>query len=161
MNDWTQTQPALVPLDTVRKLSGLALLQGMMQGDYPPPPMAETLDFHLHEVAPGRVVFQGRLAGRFYNPLGTVHGGYSATLLDSAMACAVHSTLEPGEIYTTMEFKVQLVRALTEEVGSVLATGKVLHRGRRSATAEANLTSEDGKLFAHGTTTCMIMPITQ
>ncbi len=161
MNDQTQTQPALVPLDTVRTISGLALLQGMMEGDYPPPPMAETLDFHLHSVAHGRVVFRGRLAGRFYNPLGTVHGGYSATLLDSAMACAVHSTLEPGEIYTTMEFKVQLVRALTEEVGSVLATGKVVHRGRRSATAEAKLTSEDGKLFAHGTTTCMIMPITQ
>ncbi|WP_420349008.1 PaaI family thioesterase [Pelagibius sp.] len=159
MNEETAAPPPLVPRDTLRKLSGLALLQGMLEGRYPPPPMAETLDFHLLSVARGQVVFRGHLAGRFYNPLGTVHGGYSATLLDSAMACAVHSTLEPGEIYTTMEFKVQLVRALTEDLGTVLSTGKVLHRGRRSATAEANLTSEDGKLFAHGTTTCMIMPL--
>ncbi|NIA70754.1 PaaI family thioesterase [Pelagibius litoralis] len=149
----------LIPVETVRALSGLALLQGMVEGRFPPPPMAELLGFMLDSVAAGEAIFRGVPDRRHYNPLGTVHGGYAATLLDSAMGCAVHSTLQIGEGYTTMEFKVHLVRAMTEGVGDVLAKGAVIHRGRRSATAEAKLVDADGKLYAHGTTTCMILAL--
>ena len=121
--------------------------------------MAELLGFALASVEHGEAVFKGRPARRHYNPLGTVHGGYAATLLDSALGCAVHSTLAPGEIYTTMEFKVHLVRAMTEEVGEVTAKGAIVHRGRRTATAEARLLDSEDRLFAHGTTTCMILPL--
>lgn len=149
----------LIPLETVRQISGLALLQGMVEGRFPPPPMAETLDFALISAKHGEAVFRGTPGSHHYNPLGTVHGGYAATLLDSALGCAVHSTLEAGEAYTTMEFKVHLVRAMTEATGDVLAQGQVIHRGRRSATAEAKLVDDAGKLYAHGTTTCMILPL--
>lgn len=147
----------LIPMETVKSLSGLMLLQGIIEGRFPAPPMAELLGFALASVAPGEAVFHGTPDRRHYNPLGTVHGGYAATLLDSALGCAVHSTLEPGEIYTTMEFKVHLVRAMTEESGQVLAKGAVVHRGRKSATAEAKLVGGSGRLYAHGTTTCMIL----
>lgn len=149
----------LIPLETVRRMSGLALLQGMVEGRFPSPPMAETLDFALVSVKHGEAVFRGAPGGQHYNPLGTVHGGYAATLLDSALGCAVHSTLEAGEGYTTMEFKVHLVRAMTEATGDVLAQGQVIHRGRRSATAEAKLVDDAGRLYAHGTTTCMILTL--
>lgn len=149
----------LIPMETAKALSGLALLQGIIDGRFPAPPMARLLGFALASVAEGEAVFRGTPGRRHYNPLGTVHGGYAATLLDSALGCAVHSTLKPGELYTTMEFKVHLVRAMTEESGEVLAKGAVVHRGRRSATAEAKLVGEGGRLYAHGTTTCMILDI--
>ena len=116
-----------IPLETARSLSGLALLQGIVEGRVPAPPMAELLGFALASVAEGEAVFRGTPGRRHYNPLGTVHGGYAATLLDSALGCAVHSTLAAGEIYTTMEFKVHLVRAMTEDSGEVLAKGAVVH----------------------------------
>lgn len=149
----------LIPLETVRQMSGLALLQGMVEGRFPQPPMAETLDFAIVSVKHGEAVFRGTPGGQHCNPLGTIHGGYAATLLDSALGCAVHSTLEAGEGYTTMEFKVHLVRAMTEATGDVLAQGQVVHRGRRSATAEAKLIDDAGRLYAHGTTTCMILTL--
>ncbi len=154
-----QSRGGLIPQETVRQMSGLALLQGMVEGRFPMPPMAETLDFALISAKHGEAVFRGRPGCRHYNPLGTVHGGYAATLLDSALGCAVHSTLEAGEGYTTMEFKVHLVRAMTEATGEVLAQGQIVHRGRRSATAEAKLVDDAGKLYAHGTTTCMILAL--
>ncbi|HSN21853.1 MAG TPA: PaaI family thioesterase [Usitatibacter sp.] len=136
--------------------TGLEMLQAMLAGEIPRPPISETLDFLLVRVEPGFAVFQGRPQLRHYNPLGTVHGGWFATLLDSALGCAVQTSLPAGRAYTTMEFKVSLVRPLTEAVPLVRAEGKLLHAGRQVATAEARLVGPDAKLYAHGTTTCLV-----
>jgi len=125
--------------------------------DIPVAPIAELVGFDLVELGEGRASFELDPGERHYNPLGTVHGGIAATLLDSAMGCAVHTTLGEGEAYTTLELKVNFVRAITEATGRVVATGSVIHRGGRVATAEARLTDEDGRLLAHATSTCLIM----
>jgi len=125
--------------------------------ELPPAPIAELVGFDLVELGEGRASFAMDPAERHYNPLGTVHGGIAATLLDSAMGCAVHTTLDEGERYTTLELKVNYVRAITEATGRVIASGSVIHRGGRVATAEARLTDEDGRLLAHATSTCLIM----
>jgi uncharacterized protein (TIGR00369 family) len=125
--------------------------------EIPHAPIAELVGFDLVEAGEGRASFELDPAERHYNPLGTVHGGIAATLLDSAMGVAVHTTLNAGETYTTLELKVNFVRAITEATGRVVATGSVIHRGGRVATAEARLTDEDGRLLAHGTSTCLIM----
>ena len=108
---------------------------------------------------PGRVVFQGTPDKRHYNPLGGVHGGYFCTLLDSALGCAIHSTLPKGIGYTTLELKVNLIRSLNDEVGPVRAEGKTIHVGKRVGIAEAIITDADGKQYAHATTTCLIFPL--
>ena len=136
--------------------SGIEMLSAMMAGELPRAPMSETLDFLLVHVAHGHAIFQGHPAREHYNPLGSVHGGWAATLLDSAMGCAVQTTLAKGRGYTTMEFKVNLVRALTDSVPVVRAEARIVHSGRSSATAEGRLVGPDGKLYAHATTTCMI-----
>ena len=136
--------------------TGLEIFAGILSGELPRPPMGDTLDFVLIRVEPGFALFQGRPQLKHYNPLGTVHGGWSATLLDSAMGCAVQSTLPAGKAYTTMEFKVNLVRALTDAVPLVRAEGKLVHGGRQVATAEARLVGPDGKLYSHASTTCLI-----
>ena len=118
--------------------------------------MGETLDFVPIHIAPGEAVFQGRPRQRHYNPLGTVHGGWFATLLDTAVGCAVHAGLPAGKSYTTLELKVNMVRPLTDGVPMVRAEGKVIHTGRQVATAEGRLVGPDGKLYAHATTTCLI-----
>jgi uncharacterized protein (TIGR00369 family) len=128
----------------------------MLDGRYPAPPIAETLDFGLVEVAFGRAVFQGRPLLKHYNPLGSVHGGWFATLLDSALGCAVHTTMPAGKAYTTAELKINIVRPLSTKVPLVRAEGTVIHGGNRMATAEARLTGPDGKLYAHGSTTCFV-----
>lgn len=151
-----QQTVGIARLDQVRDLSGLEAMQAMLAGELPPPPIAETLDFMLISVAPGEAVFQGRPLRRHYNPLGTVHGGWFATLLDSALGCAVHTTMPVGRSYTTLEFKVNLVRALTERVPLVRAIGRVVHSGRQVATAEASLVGHDGRLYAHASTTCLV-----
>jgi uncharacterized protein (TIGR00369 family) len=138
-------------------MTGLEAMHAIRAGDAPPPPIAELIGFDLVEVGEGRAVFGFDPAERHYNPLGTVHGGIAATLLDSAMGCAVHTTLHEGEAYTTLELKVNFVRAITEATGRIVASGSVIHRGSRVATAEARLTDEDGRLLAHGTSTCLIM----
>jgi uncharacterized protein (TIGR00369 family) len=125
----------------------------------PLPPICQTLGFDPVEVEHGRVVFQGIPDQRHYNPLGTVHGGYAATLLDSCMGCAVHSLLEAGVGYTTVEFKVTLMRPLTSGMGMVRAIGTVLNRGRRTAYAEGRLVDARDRLLAHGTTTCLLFPL--
>jgi uncharacterized protein (TIGR00369 family) len=140
-------------------MSGLELLQGIASGTVLYPPINDTLDFFLLEVEKGRAVFQGLPSMKHYNPIGTVHGGFHATLLDSAMACAVHSLVLPGQAYTTLEFKVHLVRPLTEKTGPVRAEGKIVASGRRTATAEGRLVDEAGRLYSHGTTTCMIFDV--
>jgi uncharacterized protein (TIGR00369 family) len=142
-----------------RTMSGVAFLEAIAQGTLPPAPMAELMDFRLCEVEAGRVAFEGRPAACHYNPVGTVHGGYAATLLDSAMGCAVHSVLEAGMGYTTLEIKVNLVRPITVETGPVRAEGSLLHRGRRTATSQARLVDADGRLLAHATCTCLLFPL--
>jgi uncharacterized protein (TIGR00369 family) len=149
----------VVPLEQVRTMSGMDMLRAMREGRLPAPPICQSLDFDLAEVEFGRVVFEGRPAGNHYNPLGTVHGGYTATLLDSCLGCAIHSTLPAGQGYTTVEVKVNFVRALTDRTGVVRAEGKVINVGSRIATSEARLTDGAGKLLAHGTTTCLVFPI--
>jgi uncharacterized protein (TIGR00369 family) len=136
--------------------SGLQIMQAMLAGELPYPHIAATLDFSLVEVDKGRAVFQGTPQLKHYNPLGTVHGGWYATLLDSALGCAVHTMLEPGQGYTTAELGIHVVRAATERSGPLRAIGKVLHVGRQLATAEARIVDAAGKLYAHGSTTCLV-----
>ena len=143
----------------VRTLSGLAFLQCIADGTIPDPPISRTLDFYLLEVEQGRVVFQGLPAFAHYNPIASVHGGYHATLLDSAMACSVQTLCEAGRAYTTLEFKINCVRALTDSVGPVRAEGKVIASGKRMATAEGRLVDGEGRLYSHGTTTCMLFDL--
>ncbi len=148
----------VVPPDVLLGQDGLSFLQAMIDGTLPAPPIAATLGFRLVAVSEGRAVFRGMPEFRHYNPIGVVHGGYAATLLDSAVGCAVHTTLKKGEGYTTLELKLNLVRALTQETGQIEAEGRIVHRGRSVATAEGYLRDQAGRLYAHATTTCMIFP---
>lgn len=161
MSDTTRTysweSPGAIYAEA-KSMSGLEFMRTALIGGDRRPPIAHTLDFQLAEVEEGKAVFVSSPQEFHYNPIGTVHGGYFGTLLDSAMGCAVHTTLAVGEAYTTMEYKVNLVRALNVEVGPVRCEGWVVHRGRRMATAEAKIIDQAGKLYAHGTTTCMIFP---
>jgi uncharacterized protein (TIGR00369 family) len=136
--------------------SGLELLQRTVAGEFPPPPIAMLMDIRLTEVERGRAVFSGIPQEFHYNPLGSVHGGYGATLLDSAMGCAVHSTLDPGDIYTTLEFKINFLRALTHETGTVRGIGTVIAATRTTALAEGRIEDGEGRLYAFATTTCVI-----
>ncbi|MFT3923780.1 MAG: PaaI family thioesterase [Myxococcales bacterium] len=142
------------------KLTGLELLQRMIAGELAPPPIMQTLDYTLVHVEHGRVVAEGTPKEWAYNPLGSVHGGYAATLLDSVVGCAVHSTLPAGTTYTTLELKLNFTRALLASTGPVRAEGKIVHAGSKVATAEGRLVGvNDQKLYAHATTTCLIMPL--
>lgn len=136
--------------------TGLEQMQAMLDGRSPYPHIADTLDFSLVEVTHGRAVFQGTPQLKHYNPLGTVHGGWYATLLDSALGCAVHSSLPVGLAYTTAELGVNIVRAASHKTGPLRAIGTVLHSGKQLATAEARIVGADGKLYAHATTTCLV-----
>jgi uncharacterized protein (TIGR00369 family) len=140
----------------VRGRTGLETLEAIFAGELPRPPIGDTLDFVPIQMGTGIAVFQGRPQLKHYNPLGSVHGGWFATLLDSALGCAVHSTLPAGKAYTTLELKVNIVRALTDAVPLVRAEGRLIHLGRQVATAEARLIGPDGTLYAHATTTCLI-----
>jgi uncharacterized protein (TIGR00369 family) len=140
-----------------RSMSGLDYMRGVMRGDFPSAPIAATMGFTIADVAEGRAVFEGTPARFVYNPIGVVHGGWFATLLDSAMGCAVHTTLAAGKGYTTVDLSVSMVRGLDERSGRVRAEGKVLHVGSRIITAEGRVTGADGVLYAHGTTTCLIL----
>ncbi|HEX2215818.1 MAG TPA: PaaI family thioesterase [Xanthobacteraceae bacterium] len=148
----------VVTPDVLLGRDGLSFLRAIVDGTLPAPPMTQTLGFDLVEVSEGRAVFRGSPGFGHYNPIGVVHGGYAATLLDSAVGCAVHSTLAKGEGYTTLELKLNLVRAITKDTGRVSAEGRLLYRGRTVATAEGYLRDDGGKLYAHATTTCMIFP---
>jgi len=145
--------------DQVAGLSGLETLHAMLRGELPYPPIAKTLDFTLVEVEPGRAVFQGTPGPAHLNPMGTIHGGWYATLLDSALGCAVHTMMPAGRGYTTAELSVNLVRGVNGKAPRVRAEGKVIHCGRQLATAEARLYGPDGTLYAHGTTTCLVFDL--
>jgi uncharacterized protein (TIGR00369 family) len=148
------------PLETLarsRGLSGLEALRLIAAGELPPPPFAQTLGFGRIEVEEGRATFEIEPAEFHYNPIGVVHGGLALALLDSAMGCAVHSTLPAGVAYTTLEVKVNFVRPLTSATGLVRCTGTLIHGGRTVATAEGRLVDSEGKLYAHGTSTLLIL----
>jgi uncharacterized protein (TIGR00369 family) len=138
-------------------MTGLELLRAIGAGDVPGAPMAELMGIEPVEADEGRVVFAAEHGAQHLNPLGVVHGGLAATLLDSAMGCAVHSTLPEGAGYTTLELKVNFTRPVTSATGRIVCEGTVVHRGARVATAEGRVVVEaTGKLVAHGTTTCLI-----
>lgn len=145
--------------DEVRHLSGLELMQAMLRGELPYPHIADTMDFVILEVSEGRAVFQGLPQTRHLNPLGTVHGGWYATLLDSAVGCAVHTTMPPGRGYTTAELSVNLVRGAAPGREPLRAIGTVLHSGRQLATAEGRIVDASGRLYAHATTTCLVFEL--
>jgi uncharacterized protein (TIGR00369 family) len=138
-------------------LSGLEALQRIAAGELPPPPIAETLGFGPIEVEEGRATFTIEPAEFHYNPIGVVHGGLALALLDSAMGCALHTTLAAGVAYTTLEVKANFVRPLTSSTGLIRCTGTIVHAGRKVATAEGRIVDGDGKLYAHGTSTLLIL----
>ncbi|MDQ3935260.1 MAG: PaaI family thioesterase [Actinomycetota bacterium] len=140
-----------------RELPGIEFLRAIRDGELPSGPIQNLLSFRLAEVDPGRVVFVAEPGEQHFNVIGVVHGGLAATLLDSAMGACVHSTLEQGKGYTTLETKFNLVRPITADTGEVRAEGTVVHRGGRIATSEGRVTRADGKLLAHGTSTCLIV----
>ena len=139
--------------------SGLELLSMMAAGKLPGPPIAEIMNFYLAEVSEGHAIFRGTPNLSHYNPAGTVHGGWPATILDSAMSCAVQTMLPKGMIFTTAEFKINMVRPMFDTTGEVTCEGKVIHSGRTIATSEGRLVRSDGKLLAHGSCTCAIFPV--
>ena len=149
----------ITPLHEVLPRSGLQLLQGLLTGHTPPATFSKTLDFLLVEVSEGKAVFQGQPSAAHLNPMGTVHGGWFSTLLDSALGCAVHSMLPPGRAYTTAELNVNLVKTLTPKVARVRAIAEIVHCGKQLATSQARLVGADGTLYAHATSTCLVFDI--
>ena len=141
-----------------RGLSGLEYLRKIIAGELPHPPISALMNFGIAELGEGYAVFEAEPAEYHYNPIGVVHGGLAATLLDSAMGCAVHTTLPAGSGYTTLEIKVNFVRPMTAGTGRVRCEARLVHRGRRTATAEGRVLDGAGRLYAHGTTTCLILP---
>jgi uncharacterized protein (TIGR00369 family) len=152
------TDPRAVAEQGLR-LSGMDYIRAIWQGELPAPPISELMDFRLAEAEPGRAVFEMTPGPQHYNPIGSVHGGIALTLLDSAMGCAVHTLLEAGVGYTTLEVKTNFVRPITADTGPIRCEGTVIHRGSRVATAEGRLVDSAGKLLAHGTTTCLLFPL--
>jgi uncharacterized protein (TIGR00369 family) len=140
-----------------RTMAGIDFLRAIRDGKLPPPPIAVLLGFRLAEVEPGVAVFECTPGEQHYNPIGVVHGGLAMTLLDSCMGCCVQTRTPAGSGYTTLEAKTHLVRAITDKTGRLRATGKVVHFGNRIATAEGRLEDASGKLYAHATTTCILL----
>ena len=153
-----QINYGVAPPEVVAGYDGLSFLKGIIDGTLPAPPISKMMEYSLTEAEPGRAVFECVPQFAHYNPIGVVHGGLAMTLLDSALACAIHTTLKKGEGYTTLEIKVNLTRALTKDTGLVRATGRLIHRGRTIATSEGDIRDAAGTLYAHATTTCMIFP---
>ncbi len=149
----------LIPHDVWREKDSLEIFQKMIAGELPQPPIAGTLDFQLAKIESGRAEFVGTSKTDYYNPLGTTHGGYIATLLDSAMGCAIQSTLPAGRGSTSLEFKVNFVRPVFDKTGRLKAVGEIINAGRQIVTEEAKLIDEAGKLYAHATTTCFVFDL--
>ena len=156
----TASRPTgVVAVERLRQMAGLDFLRAIVAGELPGPPICAVLPFALVLVEPGRAVFAGEPDARLYNPLGTVHGGFTMTLLDSCMGCAVQSVLAAGRAFTTVETKVNFVRPITAETGRLTAEGRVVHSGSRIASAEGRLVDAAGKLYAHGTSTCLVLTL--
>ena len=149
--------PAHSLLDVRRSLSGLEFFRQMMAGTIPPPPMVSLLELRMIEAEEGRVVFTGTAAEAFYNGMGVAHGGFAATLLDSALGCAINTMMPAGRSFTTLELQINYTRPLTRETGEVRCEAKVIHVGKRVGTAEARVVDASGKIYAHGTTTCILV----
>lgn len=154
-------KPGLARIDQIADKTGREILEAMMSGELPYPPMNDTMNMTLLKVEDGRAVFQGIPLLQHYNPLGTVHGGWFSTLLDSALGCAVQSTLAAGRSYTTAELSINIVRPASHKTGPLRAVAKIIHAGRQIATAEARVEDEAGKLYAHATTTCFVFDMPQ
>ena len=151
--------PGLARPEQIAGKTGLEVMQAMLAGEIPYAAIAKTLDFTIMEVRAGVAIFQGTPLPQHLNPLGTIHGGWVATMLDSALGCSVHTMMPPGRAYTTAELGVNYVKGLTPKVQRVSAEGKVIHCGKQLATAEARLYGPDGTLYAHATTTCLVFEI--
>ncbi|MDZ7937608.1 MAG: PaaI family thioesterase [Rhodoferax sp.] len=152
--------PGVARPDQIAHLNGLQQMQAMLRGELPYAAIAKTLDFAVLEVSEGRALFQGTPGPAHLNPMGGIHGGWYATLLDSALGCAVHTMMLPGRGYTTAELGVNLVKAINPaKTPRIRAEGKVIHCGRQLATAEARLYGPDGTLYAHATTTCLVFDL--
>ena len=152
-------KPGLATTSGLAGKTGMEIMQAMLAGELRYPHIAETLDFALIAVEPGKATFQGTPQLKHYNPLGTVHGGWYATLLDSAVGCAVHTLMPAGRGYTTAELSINIVRAASHESGPLRAIGTVIHCGKQLATAEGRIVGPDGKLYAHATTTCLVFDL--
>lgn len=159
MTDTPATAYAVVPTETMASMSGLDFVRKMFAGELPQPPIMENVAPFDCTVDAGHVVLHSIPGIRHYNPIGSVHGGYAAILLDSAMGLAVHAALPAGSGYTTLEFKISFIRGMSERTGTVRTEGKILNVGRRAATAEARITDDKGRLLAHATTTCLVFEL--
>jgi uncharacterized protein (TIGR00369 family) len=151
--------PGVARPEQILGMSGMEQMQAMLRGELPFAAIAQTLDFMVIGIGDGTATFQGTPGPQHFNPMGTVHGGWFATVLDSALGCAVHTKMPPGRGYTTAELSVNIVRALTLKVPRVRAIGRVIHCGRQLATADAQLIGPDGTLYAHATTTCLVFDL--
>ena len=149
----------VTPTDVMASMSGLDFVRAMFAGKLPPPPIMQTVEPFDQTAEPGVVAFHSIPGFRHYNPIGSVHGGYAATLLDSAMGLAVHTALPAGTGYTTLEFKISFIKGMTEDTGPVRTEGRTMNVGRRAATAEARITDSKDRLLAHATTTCLVFEI--
>ena len=157
MSDGPDRRYGVADPEAIAAMTGKEVLEAVMNGDLPAPPMARTLDFDLVEVGDGSAVFEGRPGAAFLNPMGAVHGGWAMTLVDSAAGCAGMTLLPPGARYTTVETKVNFARPITPSTGRVRAEAKIVVRGRRIFSAEARVTDADGRVLAHGTSTLMLL----
>jgi uncharacterized protein (TIGR00369 family) len=149
----------VTPTDVMASMAGVDFVRAIFEGRLPAPPIMQTVEPFDSSAEPGVVVFHSIPGFRHYNPIGSVHGGYAATLLDSAMGLAVHTALPAGTGYTTLEFKISFIRGMTENTGVVRTEGRTMNVGRRAATAEARITDSKGRLLAHATTTCLVFEI--
>jgi uncharacterized protein (TIGR00369 family) len=154
-----KTEYGVTPTAVMAAMPGIEFVRAMFAGKFPTPPIMQTIEPFDTSAEPGVVVMHSVPGFRHYNPIGSVHGGYAATLLDSAMGLAVHSMLPPGSGYTTLEFKVSFIKGMTKDTGAVRSEGRTLNVGRRTATAEARITDAKGRLLAHATTTCLVFEI--
>ena len=160
MNDANRfANVGVVSKEIATGVSGLEFLKGLRNQVYPTPPFAETTEIWIAEVESGHIVFEASPSARFYNPLGTVHGGWISTLLDSAMGCAVHSMMKAGQTYTTIDMTVNFVHPVSEATGKLKCEGTVVHIGGRIATAQGRVWDDAGTLIAHGSETCMVMRV--
>ena len=149
----------VTPMRVMASMTGLDFVRAFFEGKLPAPPIMQTIEPYDQTAEPGHVMFYSVPGFRHYNPIGSVHGGYAATLLDSVMGLAVHTELPAGTGYTTLEFKISFIKGMTRDTGPVRSEGKTLNVGRRAATAEARITDSKGRLLAHATTTCLVFEI--
>jgi uncharacterized protein (TIGR00369 family) len=162
MDDTTaaaKVEYGVTPVEIMTSMAGVDFVRAIFEGRLPAPPIMQTIEPFDSSAEPGIVAFSSIPGFRHYNPIGSVHGGYAATLLDSAMGLAVHTALPAGTGYTTLEFKISFIRGMTRDTGPVRSEGRTMNVGRRAATAEARITDSKGRLLAHATTTCLVFEL--